>query len=73
MSTVEIVFAIMYFLFVAYSLWSNNDWYKKCCKSNDEWFELCQNINRSWCTSIIQLESRIDELENRIKKMENES
>jgi len=71
--TTAIVLIITWLPTMVFAYWSNNDWYKKCRRFNDEWFEHCQELNKSWWASIKRLENRIDELENRIKKMEDES
>lgn len=68
--SVYLIVAIGLFMFV---YWSDNNWYKKCCKFNDEWFEYCQELNKSWWASIKRLENRIDELENYINKLGGES
>ena len=65
-----LIAAIVLFIFV---LWSNNDWHKKCREVNDFWYEECVKICRSSDKIIKELDHKIFELEERIKRLEDES
>lgn len=68
--SVYLIATIALFMF---ALWSNNDWYKKCREVNDDWYEECVKICRSSDKIIKELDHKIFELEERIKRLEDES